>query len=502
MSNAINIGGMMGNRAYLSPDLECFVGEGRRLTFQEADRQANQLAHYLKERLYPGDRVAILGKNRHQWVTALFAVAKADAVTVPLNWRLHAAELEYILNNSGAAVLLYDAEFAPVVDQLRSRAPVREYIRIGGEGSDVEWEEALANLPVTQPVLSSGGDDPAVIMYTSGTTGKPKGAMLTHNNLFFVTAGHCHTINWKYRDRFLSIAPLFHIGGMAPVMTNIHCGTTTVFLADFDPVKVWDLVESERITHMMTVPVMTAAMLKVPDWQERDYSSLEHIVCGGSIVPEVIFTEYKRHNIQVENVLGITEYSGAVTFWIHDMGWEQHTSVGKPVFHGTVEIVDPQTRREVPRGEVGEICVMGPQVFKGYWNNPEATAKVLSDGRYYSGDLGYMDEDGFVYVVDRLKDMVISGGENIYPAEIEAVLSRHPAVAEVAVVGQSDPAWGEVPVAFVVAAPNQRLTAEDVLQLCRDNLAKFKWVKKVYFIEALPRNGVGKVMKNVLREKL
>lgn len=503
MNKIINIGGMLSNRAYLSPDLECFIGEGQRLTFRQADQRANQLAHYLKSHsIYPGDRVAILGKNRPQWVTAMFAVAKADAITVPLNWRLHPAELSYILEDSGASVLLYDAEFAPVVDQLRCCSMVREYLRIGDGTMDIELEEAMSGLPVSEQLSATGDDDPAVIMYTSGTTGKPKGAMLTHANLFYVTAGHCHTINWKYKDRFLSIAPLFHIGGLAPMLTNIHCGSATVFLPDFDPFKVWDLVESERITHMMTVPVMASFMLKVPGLENKNLSSLEHIVCGGSIVPEAIFTEYKQRGIQVENVLGITEYSGAVTFWIHDMGWSKHTSVGKAVFHGAVKIVDPESRRELPAGQIGEICVMGPQVFKGYWNNPEATSKVLADGRYYSGDLGYMDEDGFVYVVDRLKDMIISGGENVYPAELEAVIARCSGVAEVAVVGKADADWGEVPVAFVAAVPGQQLSSEDIQHACRENLAKFKWVKEVRFIEALPRNGVGKVMKNILREKL
>lgn len=446
--------------------------------------------------------MAILGKNRHQYVTSIFAIAKADAVTVPLNWRLHPAEMEYILNNSGTACIIYDEEFAPVIEQLRSQTGVREFIRIGGRGGDTGFEEALAGSPDGEPLFVSGDQDTAIIMYTSGTTGKPKGAMLTHSNLFFVTAGHCHTINWKYKDRFLSIAPLFHIGGLAPMITNIHCGTTTVFLADFDPVKVWELVEKERITHMMTVPLMTAAMLKVPGLGQKNLSSLEHIVCGGSMVPEGIFTEYRKLGIEVENVLGTTEYAGAVTFWTHDMGWDKHTSVGKPVFHGNVKIVDPETRRELPNGQIGEICIMGPQLFKGYWNNPEATDAVLAGGCYYSGDLGLKDEQGFIYVVDRLKDMIISGGENIYPAELEAVIAGHPGVAEVAVVGKTDQKWGEVPVAFVVKSAGSELTENDVTGICLDRLARFKSVKEVVFLDSLPRNGVGKLMKHVLRDRL
>jgi fatty-acyl-CoA synthase len=501
MAIKINIGGMMGNRAYLSPDLEAFVCEGNRYTYKEANNRVNQFAYYLKEQLYPGDRVAILGKNRHQWVTAFYATAKADAITVPLNWRLHPVELAYLLDSSGATVLVYDSEFTELVDQLRSEIPVKSYVRIGGQGPDIEFEEVLAGRSIEEPRYTSGGEDTAILMYTSGTTGNPKGVMLTHNNMLFVTSGHCHTINWKYKDRFLSIAPLFHIGGLAPMLTNIHCGASCVFLADFNPVKVWELVVKEKITLMMTVPAMTGAMLQVPDIDKMDLSSLEHIVCGGSPVPQSIFVKYKELGVEVENVLGITEYAGAVTFWRHDMGWDKHTSVGKTVFHGDTKIVDPNTRKELPNGQTGEICVTGPQVFKGYWNNPVATSEVLVDGCYYSGDLGMKDDDGFIYMVDRLKDMIISGGENIYSAEIEAVIDKHPAVVEVAVVGKPDDKWGEIPVAFVVKAANAQLCEEDIIDLCTKNLAKFKCVKEVRFVDVLPRNAIGKLQKNILRSQ-
>ncbi len=499
----INIGDMMRNRAYLSPDLECFVGENYRFTFGEANLQVNYLAHYMKSLpIYPGDRVAILCKNNYQFLIVMFAAAKIGAITVPLNWRLHPAELAYILNDCGAALLLFDDTFSETVDQLRSKAKLRFLIRSGGQGQDIEFEQALNDQPDDEPELISGGEDIAVIMYTSGTTGKPKGAMLSHLSLFFVTAGHCHTINWKYKDRFLSVAPLFHIGGLAPMFTNIHCGTTCVFMPDFDPVKAWQTIVSEKITHMMTVPVMLMAMLRVPEIEKMDLSALEHIVCGGSIVPEIIFTEYKKYNIEVENVLGVTEYAGALTFWTHDMGWDKRSSVGKAVFHGNVKIVDSENRQELPPGEIGEIAVAGPQLFKGYWNNPNATQKVLADGWYYTGDLGYKDEDGCIYVVDRLKDMIISGSENVYPAEIEAVISRCPGVAEVGVVGKQDDKWGEIPVAFVVKLPGAEITEEDIFQACRDNLARYKWVKEVIFTGPLPRNGVGKLMKGPLRDQL
>ena len=274
----INIGDMMRNRAYLSPDIEAFVGEGYRFTFREANLKINQMAHYMKGLpIYPGDRIAILCKNNYQFLIAMLAAAKVGAITVPLNWRLHPSELVYILNDCGAVFLLYDAAFSEAVEQIRAQTMVRYLVRSGEPGADIEFNQALADQPTGEPGLVSGDDDVAIIMYTSGTTGKPKGAMLTHNNMFFVTAGHCHTINWKYRDRFLSIAPLFHIGGLAPMITNIHCGTTCVFMPDFDPVKAWQTIVTEKITHMMTVPVMLMAMLRVPGSITWILVALEHI---------------------------------------------------------------------------------------------------------------------------------------------------------------------------------------------------------------------------------
>ncbi len=497
----VNIGTMMANRAYLSPDLEAFVGNNYRFNYQEANERVNQLAHFLQEnKFFPGDRLAILCRNNEHVVTAMFAVAKADGITVPLNWRLQAAELSYILSNCGATVLLYDEEFAPLVESIRADILVRQYIVVGESGTDISYVEALKGQPTTELQPITCDEDIAIIMYTSGTTGKPKGAMLTHNNMFFVTAGHTGSLRWNHKFRFLSVAPLFHIGGLAPIITNIHNGCTTVFLTEFNPVNTWKAVEEHKINFMMTVPLMLTFMMNVPDIDKMDLSSLDHIVCGGSIVPSSLIRTYKDMNIEVENVFGITEYAGAVTFWNHDMGMDKHESVGKMVFHGDIRIVDPETGEILPIGEIGEICINGPQVFKGYWGNPRETAKVLINGWYHSGDMGKIDEDGFIYVVDRLKDMIVSGGENIYPAEIEAVIAEHPGVAEVAVVGMPDDTWGEVPRAFVAKMPGAELTAEDIIALGREKLAKFKVVRDVVFVDYLPRNEVAKVMKTELKK--
>lgn len=245
---------------------------------------------------------------------------------------------------------------------------------------------------------------------------------------------------------------------------------------------------------------MLSAMLKVPGFETFDKSALRSILCGASPVPENTIRTYHELGIKVEQVYGITEYSGGVTFWTHDMGLEKCSSMGKTVFHGRLKIVDPGSGQDLPPNEIGEILCKGAQVFSGYWNNPEATSKAIQAGWLHTGDLGKIDEQGFVYVIDRLKDMIISGGENIYSAELEAVIGSLPEVAEVAVIGVPDEIWGEVPKAFIVKVPGKDLSQEDILTVCRAKLAKFKCPKYLEFVESLPRNAVGKILRRMLRE--
>lgn len=498
----INVGKMMANRAFLSPELEAFVGKNFRYTYEQVNSRVNQFAAFLAENeIKEGDRIALLCKNNQYFVLAFLAAAKIGAITVPLNWRLKGPELQYILEDCGASLLVYDEEFTEEVEKLKSQIPIRVYVNTGDGSSDNQFEQAISGKAGEEPEIVSGDDAPAIIMYTSGTTGKPKGAVLTHANLFWATIGISHTIEWQYKDRFLAVAPFFHIGGLAPVVTNVHKGSTIVFMPEFNPFEMLEVIAKERINNMMTVPLMLQVLLTVPTFEKADLSSIRTIICGGSPVPESLIKRYNELGIKVQNVYGITEYSGAVTFWTHDMGLDKCASVGKPVFHGNILIVDPNTKEELPPGEIGEIVCEGPQVFKGYWNQPEATEKAIVNGRYYSGDLGKKDEDGFVYVVDRLKDMIISGGENIYSAELEEVISSQPSVAEVAVIGIPDSKWGEIPCAYVVKKPGTDLAEQDIIDICKENLANYKCVKEVRFVDALPRNAVGKLLKAALREK-
>ncbi len=500
---AVNIGSMFANRALLSPNLEAFVGENYRYSFHETNIRVNRFAAYLKKNgISKGDRVAALGKNNEHVTTTMLAAMKLGAIFIPLNYRLQAPELSYILNNCGASVLVYDEEFTGILDKIRGEISPRLYLRARVKEAANDFEEALGAMPPDDPEITGGDDDPAVILYTSGTTGNPKGAILSHNNLFWASLGLMHSINWFHNYRFLSIAPLFHSGGLAPMMGNIHAGVTTVFMPDFDPSKVWNIIQTEKINFMMSVPAMLNFMLMVPGIDKMDLSSLDHIVCGGSMVPQSLILTYKEMGIKVENVYGITEYTGAVTFWTHEMKMERSDSVGLPVFHGAVKIFNPGTTKELPAGEIGEICCEGPQVFTGYWDNPQASTATIKNGYYRSGDLGKMDEDGYLYVVDRLKDMVVSGGENIYPAELERVIKMHPGVADVAVAGKNDAKWGEVPVAFIVKNKNSEIVEDEIIKLCKDNLASYKCVKEIRFIDAIPRNSLGKVLKRELRQQL
>jgi len=505
MNVVTNIGRMLSNRALLSPSMEGFVGEEYRYSFQEVNERSNRFAAFLKENSVAyGDRIAILCKNNEHATTAMFAAAKIGVITVFLNWRLVARELTYVLSDCGASLLLYDSEFSETVNQIRDEIPAKIFVRVGNTNTqqDEEFEDILRRMPAGEPEIIGGDEDPAVILYTSGTTGRPKGAILTHSNCFWVPMGHTYTIEWRHNYRFLCVSPLFHVGGLAPIMTNVAIGCTTVYVPNFDPSKVWNLITTEKINLSMTAPAMLQFMLMVPGIDKMDFSSIKHIVCGGSAVPRNLIETYNNLGIKITQVYGITEYSGAVTFWSHDMGIDKSNSVGKPVFYGQVRICDPHSREEMPIGEIGEICCSGPQVFKGYWGNTKATDEVLENGYYRSGDLGKKDKDGFIYVVDRLKDMIVSGGENIYSAELELAIKRHPGVAEVAVVGKADNKWGEIPVAFVVKKQGEKVSEQDIINICRENLAGYKRVKEVRFVDSLPKNALMKVLKQKLREQL
>ncbi|MGD6957346.1 o-succinylbenzoate--CoA ligase [Rossellomorea aquimaris] len=496
-----NVGEWLQNRSYLMGGKEAFVGKKGRYTFQQMNDRANQFAQYLKvQGMNQGDRVALICKNHEDFVAAFFGAAKIGVITVPINWRLQAKETAYILNDCGARVIVYDDTFSKVIEEIKSDSLAELFICSGKSPLDPSFDEVLNTSSSIEPAYSSHSEDAILIMYTSGTTGKPKGAVLTHSNLFASSIGLTHTVDWWEQDRFLSVAPFFHIGGISPIIANLHTGCTTVLMEYFDPVKVWQTIEEERITTMMSVPAMLGAMLKTLKHANTDYSTLRNITCGASPVPLNMINACKSLRISVQQVYGITEYTGAVTFWKESLNPAKNDSMGKPVMHGGIKIVDLHSDEELPAGEDGEILCSGPQVFKGYWQNDEETAKVLQHGWYRSGDIGRLDEEGFLYVVDRLKDMIISGGENIYSAEVEEALSNHDEIIESAVVGMPDARWGEIPCAYVVKVTESDLTEKGIIEHCKAQLATYKVPRKVVFVDQLPRNAVGKILKTVLKK--
>jgi len=491
----MNIGEMMTNRAYLTPDMEGYVG-GKRYTFKHMNQRVNQFAAYLTNRnIKKGERIALLCKNNEDFITVFFAAAKLGIITVPINWRLQAKEVKYIIEDCEPTLIIHDEVFTSLIEEIGQSISI-DLLEVGNHSLD----EVINGFPSNGPIIETADDEQILMVYTSGTTGKPKGAIITHTNLLAASIGMSNVIDWWSGDRFLSVAPFFHIGGFAPIITNLHTGSTSILVEDFDPVQAWRIIEEEKVTTMMTVPVMLQYMLKVLGKLNYKYDSLRNITCGASLVPVDLIESYDEIGIKVQQVYGITEYTGAVSFWKESMGKDKIDSMGKVVFHGDIKIINPNTNEELPANEIGEIMCSGPQVFKGYWKNKVETNAVFYEGNYLTGDLGKIDSDGFLYVIDRLKDMIISGGENIYSTEVEAVFDDHPDIVEVAVIGKPDQKWGEVTKAFIVKKENSGLTKEEAMQLCRDHLAPYKCVKEIDFIDELPRNASGKILKNILKK--
>lgn len=499
----INIGEMFFNRAYLSPYKAGYVGKHKRYTYSEMNNQINQFADYLQDQgLKTGDRMALLCKNNEYFITAFFGATKLGIITVPINCRLTPPEVSYILDNSGVSLIVHDEALRTTFDAIKNELASITLLEAGSEVNDNPFLDAVQSRATDEPEVATFNEDTILIMYTSGTTGKPKGAKISHDNLYAASVGMSHVIDWWHDDVFLPVAPFYHIGGFAPIITNFHNGCTSILMEDFDPIAVWETVEKEKVTTAMTVPAMLTYMIKVMGHIEVDYSSVRNFTCGASTVPKQLIDTYDRIGIKVQQVYGITEYAGAVSFWKKQMDATKDDSVGKPVFHGQLKIVDMETKETLGTNADGEIVLAGPQVFNGYWRNEEETKKVLQNGWHYSGDIGRIDKDGFLYVIDRMKDVIISGGENIYAAELEAVLSKLPEIEEAAVIGVPEPNWGEVPQAYIVKTSDAGIDEESIIAYCKQQLASYKVIEQVMFIEKLPRNAVGKVLKHVLKDNV
>jgi len=476
--------------------------EGRTITYAELDGRIKRLARVLKHQLGVGrgDRVAHIGYNSPEIVDLLFACARLGAMLVPLNWRLAPPELLYIVQNCSASVVLAEEEFRPAIDSVRNEIGDCRFVGYGGGEGWLDYDDLLVKADGDDANPHVTGDTPFLVVYTSGTTGRPKGAVLTQDAISWNAVNSTHMFDLTSADIILTYLPMFHVGGLNIQTTPaLHAGATVVLQSRFDPGAALAAVGEHKPTHFVSVPATAQAMAEHPDWAATDFSSVKQMITGSTMVPLPVIRKYLEKGVAVGQIYGSSETAPIAIVLLGEDGERKIGSTGKPALHCEARIVDADGR-DLPPGEPGEILIRGPNVLIEYWGNEEATNEALRDGWYYSGDIGYRDEDGFYYVVDRKKDMIISGSENIYPAELEAVLAECPEIVESAVVARPNEKWGEVAVAVVVRKDGGDLTREQVLALYENTLARFKHPRDVVFVDALPRNAMGKILKFEIRD--
>lgn len=491
-----------------TPDKVAIVDDhtGRRYSYAQFSERVNRLASFMAKtlKIERGDRVSILAQNSSDYYEVLFACGRMGAILNTLNWRLAVPELEYILSDCEPRALLYESEFAAKVDELRSRISCEFYVRMASTAPQGEWtyEDALLEgAPAGVPMPKLTYDDTWAILYTSGTTGRPKGAQVTFGNFFYNAVGMGQAIDLTSEDVNLNVLPTFHAGGLGLYAGPIfHAGGTLIVVRKFDPAKLLHLIKEWKVSAILLVPSIYLMLAQFSDFEKYDLSSVRHWGSGGSPLPPSLVKQFAEKGIIIQQGFGMTETGPTVFIISQEDAVRKAGSVGKPVLHTDVCIMDPEHKVLGP-DQVGELCIRGGNVTTGYWNRPEATAEALVDGWLHSGDAARFDDEGFYYIVDRWKDMYISGGENVYPAEVENVIYQHPAVAEVAVIGMPHPKWQEVGKAIVVIKDDHSLTEAEVIDFCRNKLARYKIPKSVAFVETLPRTAAGKVLKRSLREQ-
>ncbi len=474
------------------------------VTYGEMHSRAAALAGGLQERgVGAGDVVALLSYNCIEFLETIFAANYLGAIAMPINWRLAAAEVRYILEHSEARALVCDDALVPLADDATAGIPhplARVCVAATAPAGWMSLAELRTPAKVPPPVPVAG-DDVHRLMYTSGTTGRPKGVMITHANLAWKNLAHLVEFSMTSADLGLACGPLYHVGALDLTTTTlIAAGATTIIHRAFDAADVVDEIERSRVTVVWLAPAMVNAIMARPDVERRDLSSVRLIINGGEKMPIPLIERLQRTfpSAWFADAYGLTETVSGDTFLDRDNLVTKLGSVGRPCLYLELDIWDDHGMSQ-PAGEPGEIVLRGPKVFKGYWRDPDATAAAFASGWFHTGDIGIRDADGYVYIVDRLKDMIVSGGENIAGSEVERVLYEHAAVLEAAVVGRPDDRWGEVPVAFVARRPGTTTTADELIEHCRGQLARFKVPRDVVFVEALPRNPSGKVLKRDLR---
>ncbi|GBF12256.1 o-succinylbenzoate--CoA ligase [Tepidibacillus sp. HK-1] len=477
-------------RAELTPNRIALQIEGQTWTFSELHQNVRMLAY----RMYglgmkKGDHVAFLLNNDLYTVEIIHALTYVGAVVIPLNTRLSRQEIAYQLQDAKVDYLLFDQEYAEQVPEPN------------GKGLSVVRVEELYRTKLIEGAIQTEIDlnQTFTILYTSGTTGKPKGVMLTYGNHWWSAIGSALNLGLDVNDRWLACLPFFHVSGLSILVRSVVYGIAVVLHKKFDAKKVNQSIKEDRVTLISVVSTMLSQMIE--DLGDSSYpESLRCVLLGGGSIPQPLLAKSKQLAIPVFQTYGMTETASQIVTLAPEYMLDKLGSAGKPLFPSQIKIVDGD--REMKAGEAGEIVVKGFNVTKGYFGNEQATNEVIYDGWLRTGDIGYLDQDGFLFVLDRRKDLIISGGENIYPAEVESVILEHPAIEEAGVVGQSDPKWGQIPVAFVKVKEGQEVTEADLISFCKERLAKYKVPVSFTFVDELPRNAAKKLLRRKLVEQL
>ncbi|GJF34159.1 fatty-acyl-CoA synthase [Kitasatospora sp. NE20-6] len=496
------IGSWPARRARKTPDRVAVVHEDRTRTYRDLHRRVLRLAHGLRALgVGPGDRIAYLGPNHPAFLETLFAAGSLGAVFVPLNTRLAAPELSYNLSDSGSTVLVHAPEQAEAARSAAGDAGILHRIALDGPGDGALGYEELIDGGAAEPLdVAVAPDDPCMIMYTSGTTGRPKGAVLSHGNIIWNSVNVLVDTDLSGDEVTLVVAPLFHTAGLnMTCLPTLLKGGRVVLLGAFDAELVLRTVERMRVTYMFGVPTMYDAMAARPGWTTTDLSSLRTLNCGGAPVPARTIATYLARGLAFSQGYGMTEASPGILYLDREQTTAKAGSAGVPHFFTDTRVVGPDGSDTAP-GLRGEVLVHGPNVMTGYWGRPEDTEAAFTGGWLRTGDVARTDADGYAYIVDRVKDMFVSGGENVYPAEVEDVILTHPAVEECAVVGMPDPVWGEVGRAVVVLRAGARAEEQDILGHLQGRLAKYKIPKSVVVTDTLPRTASGKIIKPAVRD--
>ena len=502
----------LSKRNVYSPDAEALVDveTGKRYTYGEFNERANKVANFLQQKVgfEKGDRLCILAQNSLEYWEAFFGCQKCGGIFSPLNWRLVARELAGLVNDLTPSVLFYDTDLATVASGLKKEVGVDHWVSLSSGGTEIDgsfvYEDEMKNVESSPPKsVSLAYEDPMGIVFTGGTTGLPKGAMITYRQVAFNTLTTIRDI--LPGDVYINHLPLFHVGGLYVYAIPLFIlGGKVIQMKKWDLDTLIQVINKENPNFFFAVPTQYRMLMNHPDFESINFSNVRFLTSGGEPLPlDIIKTFREKHGVKFKQGFGMTEV-GPGCFALDPWDAERKSgSIGTPNFFIDAKVVDPETGKDCNANEVGELLFKGPSVTIGYWNRPELNKTLLDDeGWFRTGDMVYFDHEGYYYVVDRVKDMFISGGENVYPREIEKVLEEHPKIAEVQVIGVPDPKWGEVGRAIVVLKPGQKASEQEILDFCIDKLAKFKIPKSVVYVDSFTPyiSGAGKILKRRLRE--